>query len=99
MSDLISKKALIKTILAERDKHPLEVEERYSFGVKVPCRFNQALRGGIRKCLHLVETAPTIDAVEVVRCKECEYQQSCTNAQYLGIEGFCSYGERKEATE
>lgn len=65
MSDLISKKALIKAILIERDKYPLEVEERYSFGVKVPCKFNQALRGGIRKCLNLIENAPTIDAESV----------------------------------
>lgn len=36
------------------------------------------------------------DAVEVVRCKDCKLQQECKNAQYLGINGFCSYGERRE---
>lgn len=29
------------------------------------------------------------------RCGECEYQQECKNAQYFGLDGFCSLGERK----
>ncbi len=29
------------------------------------------------------------------RCCECEYQQECKNAQYFGLDGFCSLGERK----
>ena len=49
--------------------------------------------GGARK---LMEEAPAVDAVPVVRCKDCEYQRWCKSAQYLGDDGFCSYGERKE---
>lgn len=30
------------------------------------------------------------ERVEVVRCKDCDLQQSCKNAQYLGLEGYCS---------
>lgn len=44
---------------------------------------------------HDLKYAPTIDAVEVVRCRECKLQQQCRNAQYLGLDGYCSYGERK----
>ena len=33
---------------------------------------------------------------EVVRCKGCEKQRTCRYAQYLGEDGFCSYGERKD---
>ena len=33
---------------------------------------------------------------EVVRCKDCEKQRTCRYAQYLGEDGFCSYGERKD---
>ena len=35
------------------------------------------------------------ELVEVVRCKNCKLQLGCKNAQYLGLDGFCSYGERK----
>lgn len=31
-----------------------------------------------------------------VRCGDCEKEQDCKIAQYLGQNGFCSYGERKE---
>ena len=43
-----------------------------------------------------VKDAPTVDAVPVVRCKDCEIEQTCKLAQYLGENGFCSYGERKD---
>ena len=31
---------------------------------------------------------------DVVRCKDCEKQECCRYAQYLGDNGFCSNGER-----
>lgn len=43
-----------------------------------------------------VEDAPTIDAVPVVRCRDCEMQSSCKVAQHLGNDGFCSKGERRD---
>lgn len=55
--------------------------------------------------------APTVDAVEVVRCKNCKYGEvddADFPAQYLckhnGADWndenhFCSYGERKEGDE
>ena len=33
------------------------------------------------------------------RCCECEYQQECKNAQYFGLDGYCSRGERKGGDE
>ena len=55
----------------------------------------------------LIYNAPTIDAVEVVRCKECEHghpietgQIRCyrTELWHMNYEenDFCSYGERRE---
>ena len=72
MSDLISRKYVIRELLKEREHYPPMVAERYSLGVKLPHHFNQAMRGGIRKGLRIVETAPAIDAVEVVRCGDCK---------------------------
>ena len=43
-----------------------------------------------------IENAPTIDAVKVVRCQDCEMQSSCKVAQHLGNDGFCSKGERRD---
>lgn len=34
--------------------------------------------------------------VELVRCKECKMEYGCRVAQWLGENGFCSYGERKD---
>ena len=54
-----------------------------------------------------IDNAPTVDAVEVVRCKDCKYSyynKYCTNEQWkdngatVTIEAgdFCSYAEGKE---
>ena len=52
-----------------------------------------------------LKNAPTIDAVEVVRCKDCLHrkEQTCFNpsaGMWVGVElkdgDFCSYGERKD---
>ena len=64
--DLISRKALVAALIKEREQFPPDTAERYSFGAKLPNRFNQAMRGGIRKALRLVETASAVD-VELVR--------------------------------
>ena len=53
-----------------------------------------------------IDNAPTVDAVEVVRCKGCvhwkdafdstETEKYCDIGFYkIGANGFCSYGERK----
>ena len=52
-----------------------------------------------------VDKAPTIDAVPVVRCKDCKYRTEFGNCGHLRQHGilpvaypydFCSYGERKD---
>lgn len=48
----------------------------------------------------LVEDAPTIDAVEVVRCGECIHANTvgfCTkNELFIDDDWFCADGERRE---
>ena len=53
--------------------------------------------------LGLLDCCPTVDAVEVVRCKDCkQYSQSGLCNLYLSVshemkpDDFCSYGERRE---
>lgn len=56
---------LVKLVLEERDKIPLTVVERYSFGVPSPNKHGASMRGGIRKVLRLIEQAPTLDYAPV----------------------------------
>ena len=64
--------------------------------------YNNADRDEIAE--RLVLQAPTIDAVSVVRCKECRYKDMEICPMYrLVVAGvrkyddYCSYGERKES--
>ena len=54
-----------------------------------------------------VDAAPTIDAVPVVRCKDCKYMEISekTGGRYChvwgffngaGDDGFCNYGKRRD---
>ena len=57
-----------------------------------------------------INDAPTVDAVPVVRCKDCKYRTKDTRWTRAGFcgrrgagdcfaappEGYCSYGEREE---
>jgi hypothetical protein len=46
---------------------------------------------------------PTVDAVPVVWCKDCEYSNGeykyCVNDIFEKPNGYCSYGKRKEDAE
>lgn len=64
-------------------------------------------QGIVKYFAEQISAAPTIDAVPVVRCRECYYwesgENSCEKWEYcnfhrigIGPHGFCSYGERKE---
>lgn len=59
---------------------------------------------GIRKVVDRIKAAPTVDAVEVVRCTECQYMKIKAGVCFckvwqgyngMSYEGFCSYGERR----
>lgn len=56
----------------------------------------------------ILREAPTVDAVEVVRCRECkyhedtsvtEYEHCCLIGKTVWYNDFCSYGEKKEGAE
>ena len=62
--------------------------------------------------MKMVSLAPTVDAVEVVRCKECKHYDNSEGICWCHLnskfypggfdwhsfpeDGFCSYGERKD---
>ena len=66
--------------------------------------------GDIKDAIERIKKAPAVDAVEVVRCRDCkhwgtgyggetEYCKVCEFANYMvGANGYCLYGEHKEDT-
>ena len=64
-------------------------------------------KDGISTILEMMKTAPAVDAVEVVRCRDCKNSEHwyadrrrCflwhENGVSVSDGGFCNYGERKE---
>lgn len=83
-------------------KHKFKsVSERMDLDVEYMFGWNDAIDS-------IVENAPTVDAVEVVRCKDCKWSESkylwngdpYTECSYLEIpmddNNYCSWGERKD---
>ena len=103
MSRLVDANEVVKAILAERDKIPRTITTApYELGTEKPYHAGDQMRGGIRKALRCIEQAPTVDAVTVVRCRECKHLGFCgdaTNLEVMGFYGYCSRGERKEGAE
>ena len=99
-NDLISRSALIAAIVEVRNTIPLRVPcAPYELLDDRPWAAGQNQRGGIRKALRCVNDAPAVDAVEVVRCKDCVRCGFCgdaTNLEVMGFYGYCSRGKRRE---
>lgn len=94
MARLIDKDALMKQIRL--------VASRTSLGETKPNEISSI------EVIGLINDAPTVDAVEVVRCKDCRmfvhnkaafvtYCNRELKCLYANPDGYCSYGERKES--
>ena len=48
-----------------------------------------------------IESAPTVDAVEVVRCKDCKHRHEDSWCEYVDDDDnfYCARGERKEGAD
>ena len=93
MSDLISRSALLD-IVEPRLKFLRNIYEDYDH-----------YTDGYEECCERIEDAPAVDAVPVVRCKDCKFLYNepddyccCLHKGLVKItpSSFCSYGERKE---
>lgn len=93
MSDLISREALLK-----------------SFDIARMVEYDETGCGVTRRAIPVatIEAAPAIDAVPVVRCKECEQGSICMIANRVWCEefdrpvpydGYCHYGAKMDAQE
>lgn len=95
MGDLISRAGAIKAICEDGTK--LEQEGRYIL----------LMASRKQRDADILSVLPTVDAVPVVRCKDCKYSEHwykdkrrCFLWVKDGIDvfndGFCNYGERKD---
>lgn len=67
---------------------------------------NRKYHKGLAWSRRIIDEAPAVDAVEVVRCKECKHRADevekgiyLCNLKMIGIvraNDFCSFGERRE---
>ena len=107
---LIDATDLVSRVLRVRNKTLTDPVPGFGYAACNAERFKQAMHGGIRKVLHEIETSPTIDAVEVVRCRDCEEYVPWLEGDYVcGRIGsyfgntkpndFCSRGVRKMKRE
>ena len=95
--------------LIDADKMAVEESEAY---ISAQCQIKDDLTRSVNAVVHtkiqrLIADAPTVDAVEVVRCKDCKHWlkdvTGCTDfvgrcewANYMiGAVGYCVYGERR----
>ena len=66
---------------------------------------NESSKDEIQEIIQRIENAPTVDALEVVRCKDCVYWKEHDGEMFCNHWGnlmtdtaqddFCSYGERR----
>ncbi len=78
----------------------------------VPAPYEDS-RKAKEECLRIIEEALTIDAVPVVRCRDCAWFADNNNGEWYGcwlfnairagdnkptLNDYCSYGERKDRT-
>ena len=91
--------------LIDADKLKTEMVKSRQFHAE-NCRENNLLA----RCATIVDEQPTVDAVKVVRCKDCKYRAGVDEPNICGVcklvsnrycngEDYCGYGERKGGAE
>ena len=92
--------------LIDADKRIAEIKKLYCDGCDNLCG-EKCLDCWVDDAMCFIDDATTVDAVEVVRCRDCEHYKwipnfgrlMCTNFRGLAIakpDDFCPYGERKD---
>lgn len=83
MSDLISREATVSILRARADMAFGDVKDAASF---------------FDYCANMIEKIPVVDAVPVVRCRDCVSHGKCITEQFFEFcgkyDGFCCVGKR-----
>lgn len=93
-------KRLIDANALNRTLHPIVMDLANEYG---------SLGGAVSGVIMHIDNAPTVDAVPVVRCAQCNhFKRNLENDTYCSSvngltdpqeDDFCSYGERKEGAD
>ena len=75
----------------------------FKFFGSIPCsEADKATQRGIKRCIGEIKKMPTVDAVEVVRCKDCTSGKGSTHKVcplykqgLMKDDDYCSCGERR----
>lgn len=87
----------------------IQQEKAWKQGTMQRPRYDKGKYDAFYETLEIIKNQPTVNAVPVVRCGECEYWQNdgvhiygmCENPNIGNVKldtDFCSYGERKDDT-
>lgn len=88
-------KRLIDANTLEKDMRAYADRKRFDGHIETAC--------GVLSAICRIDEAPTIDAVEVVRCRECKHSVCIFKAQFVGCDmwrqstpkdGFCHMGAK-----
>lgn len=105
MGKLIEADALLASLRESRDRANVWVSDCREYGSEMTGRAEQAVMT-FNECILRVKGAPTVDAVEVVRCKDCirfrpddDVWGWCTVSGKMRCKDFCSYGVREDGEQ
>ena len=91
MGDLISRSALLDVVRYQLDDalHGAELIGKTAFKQKAT---------DCRNFIELIKSMPTIEAVPVIRCKDCE-SFCCGYPNRIGADGLCEYWDKLVDTD
>ena len=82
--------------------------EKFQFRLPINDHISESIAECVKMSVRIIKDAPTVDAVEVVRCKDCKQWSRnsgiaespnghcfCHDIETNGHD-FCSYGERRD---
>lgn len=87
--------------LIDADELIAYFEEQYNVAMDDPDPVSGYVMSALRCCLGYFKTIPTVDAVEVVRCKDCKFLHDkgyctlVTGLTRIKHDDYCSHGERR----
>ena len=99
MDEYVSRELLKKRFKKRLEWLKKDIHDEYSLGLYDGCEYDTKL----------VDEIPTVDAVEVIRCRECKHcdpeNHHCDHPMGTAAPlrrkpyDFCSYGERKDGAD
>ena len=86
---MANEKRLIDANALNRTLHPIAMDLANKYG---------NLGGAVSGVIMHINNAPTVEAVEIVRCQDCKHRYSDSWCEYVDDDDnfYCAKGERKD---